>query len=1567
MVRLARDREKLLEELEQMQTMDLARRRQIVAQMPPQLFEPGYRRVEIREEWQRELECAFEDMYTGDRKMRGDLILHLDPQPLPTFSDHSQDDELDLSQEPGGVPSALGAGQDTEPGNVEVEKAPETQSKLALKKLLSKIRNQKDHWTSRCEPAPPSETETIESGTISSKERRLCESEVEDEPNHDPAPETQEVPEILDQTVLAGNAVVSHSQEQTTKIEKDAERQKQMEWLEHQKAEQLALLQQIEEQKIQLEVDLLRARMQDLEGEVKTEQGKNAQQSHTIRMNEKDPAVDQQQILELKLETATGTQTASSSGVDDHMQMIRDYQQRLLMQNRMHKESVDEARKRLQEYQNKLKQRYPSVSAALFGSAAPSLGRLNSVPEMSLLLQGSDTSQRAGQTEHLLSENVPSREFPQLVGYSELSRRLEEPLEPKDMEKMLDMASKEYIQTTNAQVNQRPLQPPQASGSCQEAEKTSPVGTPATQTLEFNGVPGSFMLKTQGTSAKTEPVLPVRQVQFTLPADTSPEPSETLYPYRLEPCAALKEKTPLPVSLHDMLTENTATFDQTRQPPVQPLPSPLASEAERGLKELRSGSASLSSYSDIVELRDRMLASSKSIQAQQEHLKELQEQLDEQREALLSRQRVQEDLLMRNHAQLKKQMEQQQEELKVFLQQAGQSSTCGEMTPQAREPDSFSLLAILTKEAESSNQEETEFHPMSSCAENNFLFPSIGSSEHIEPFQSTWRREPKWRPLKPPLAKVRLGLDLEQHELSAIQELDTPRSSRLSATGYRESSNAGELQSDDHPDESRHEETNILRITADAEEQRSSGSLRSQLRGSWHEKWVREASNLHEPVHSREHSLMDQSLPSYAADTGRQLALYPGLSFRPNDMVALNTGRSPGSHTHAEGAAQSYLSSPTISTGSFINHEKPERGFSIAGLSSAREQPMHFSSPVKEKANTCWDPSVSSLYKQNDAPDTPASHFPFGEGLHSNSKIQQIIDKYTKDLSWSLSNVSSHDLAIGLDVANIERNSPLELFQPLEPSPDFDNFSSLSEHRFSHDSKNLSKSSDLSRSCELPISSLEERSISLSFLAIEKQGNILQTKEAEETNEQIEGVEDFYKPLLVKATLNKLNQSADEPVDLTDMSEHTTSERLRKSMENMYISPDHVQYEALEEDEEKVNPLSPIENFRSPSPVEGRNSFYQLVPDCGLLKNAVGVKEDVLSREENLCFVELPVASSDPKYETVPEIAIMSEDREMDRFQCTSYSMREHSTLRTETLLNSVPEASSEIPVSCMQNSVQQNGCVPDTFQKSGSSTTHARSFGSCLPQSSVPVWERQTGRGIMEEPELTLISSNDVSIAGSDLEPLNQADTRTEETELLSRRNPPEAKNPLQSRGFLPLNAEVNDSVSTQPNDCPPVAQSPREDWCQNPKPKITFLEFPSSPGSLQESFLRRKKKFIEESSKRLEILKSRQQHSAKPQVKAPPQRTKKLHKPKENTNPSGAAVSRLKKVEEVKVCSPEDRKKAEMEMQQRTSRLYNNLAEVKIRKEERERREIYAKNREKAKEFQKKTLEILRAKKTC
>lgn len=56
-----------MEELKQLQREDLACKRQTAAQMPSQLLELPYRRSEMKEDWQRELEFAFEDVYSADR------------------------------------------------------------------------------------------------------------------------------------------------------------------------------------------------------------------------------------------------------------------------------------------------------------------------------------------------------------------------------------------------------------------------------------------------------------------------------------------------------------------------------------------------------------------------------------------------------------------------------------------------------------------------------------------------------------------------------------------------------------------------------------------------------------------------------------------------------------------------------------------------------------------------------------------------------------------------------------------------------------------------------------------------------------------------------------------------------------------------------------------------------------------------------------------------------------------------------------------------------------------------------------------------------------------------------------------------------------------------------------------------------------------------------------------------------------------------------------------------------------------------------------------------------------
>lgn len=66
------DHEHLLNELEHMHQADRLRKRQQVSTVPSGMPKPLYTRQEVREDFQREMEFALEDMYTGERGM--DLV-----------------------------------------------------------------------------------------------------------------------------------------------------------------------------------------------------------------------------------------------------------------------------------------------------------------------------------------------------------------------------------------------------------------------------------------------------------------------------------------------------------------------------------------------------------------------------------------------------------------------------------------------------------------------------------------------------------------------------------------------------------------------------------------------------------------------------------------------------------------------------------------------------------------------------------------------------------------------------------------------------------------------------------------------------------------------------------------------------------------------------------------------------------------------------------------------------------------------------------------------------------------------------------------------------------------------------------------------------------------------------------------------------------------------------------------------------------------------------------------------------------------------------------------------------
>lgn len=340
----------------------------------------------------------------------------------------------------------------------------------------------------------------------------------------------------------------------------------------------------------------------------------------------------------------------------------------------MHQESIEDARKHLQEYQSKLKQRYSSVSAVLLGSA---LAPRNSVPEPpSLQLHGSDVMERLNETAcQISSAHAPVQELAQPEGHSEPPWALAEPLDQRHKEQRFDTGSRRPGQPFWPQMDPSLLQMAHVSSSNQQTVKLDGAGTRATQPVDSPWISGSSVLKAPDVSVRTQPVVHTQQVRFTLPAESSSQLSETSQPNESVSPSLLAEKSlqvtsskqQCPTAQNKILTTVALPLEQ----PPPSVPPPVAGEAG-GTKEslaLRSGNLSSSSYSEILLLREQVLASSKSIQAQQEYLKKLQEQLDEQKEALLSRQRMQEDLLLHKHAQLKKQMEQQKEALEGFLKE----------------------------------------------------------------------------------------------------------------------------------------------------------------------------------------------------------------------------------------------------------------------------------------------------------------------------------------------------------------------------------------------------------------------------------------------------------------------------------------------------------------------------------------------------------------------------------------------------------------------------------------------------------------------------------------------------------------------------------------------------------------------------------------------------------------------------------------------------------------------------------------------------------------------------------
>ncbi|XP_065384925.1 centrosomal protein of 295 kDa isoform X3 [Macaca fascicularis] len=639
-IHLAKNQEKLMKELKQLQQEDLARRRQTVAQMPPQLVELPYKRSELKEDWQRELEFAFEDMYNADRKVKGNLILHLEPEPLPTVTDQIQDEELNLSMEQ----ENLGAAEDLPVTEAEIICSSETDvplvmktqqipSKVLFKKLLNKIRSQKSLWTIKSMSEDESEmittvseieskAPTVESGTIASEERTLSsgqeqvvESDTltiesgplasEDKPLScgTNSGKEQEINETLPITTVAQSSVLLHPQEEAARIRMSA-RQKQIMEIEEQKQKQLELLEQIEQQKLRLETDCFRAQLE--------EEKKKTQP------------------------TGVGIAPASCAVISDedsHRQMIRNYQHQLLQQNRLHRQSVETARKRLLEYQTMLKGRCPSMSA-------PSLI-----------------------TDSVIS--VPSWKSERPTAISEhwdqgqrlkLSPDKYQPIQPVQTSKL----EQDHFQVAKQNhFPQRQVETAETSGasdtltnqSLESQEHLRQFSQTETQQRDYKLVPENSETLSRALSHDRRLISQdARKISETFRATTFQSlDSQQLFSENSE-------------NISSHLTEPSSFVPLVPQHSFSSLPVKVESGNIQEPFSAMSKSTVSTSHSIINQMYDRPLLPSENITVQQGNMKALQEQLDLQKKVLQARQEAQEQLLLCKQKELE-----QQTGLSVFL------------------------------------------------------------------------------------------------------------------------------------------------------------------------------------------------------------------------------------------------------------------------------------------------------------------------------------------------------------------------------------------------------------------------------------------------------------------------------------------------------------------------------------------------------------------------------------------------------------------------------------------------------------------------------------------------------------------------------------------------------------------------------------------------------------------------------------------------------------------------------------------------------------------------------------
>ncbi|XP_010775572.1 centrosomal protein KIAA1731 homolog [Notothenia coriiceps] len=715
---LEQDRERLLVELEHMQQTDLLRRRQQVFQMPSQIFQPLYKRQETAEDYQREMEFAFEDMYTGERRLKGDLVVQLVPEPLPALSTGSQDQELDVTQDEI-PPQGAGTTQYDPEQETSVQVEPSKPApRRALRKLLDRIRNQRNHWTEQNSHLPAAEPPTPITDQIPERDTTMDTGSLNSEETHslEPAPS----PPALKTTEPPAAADTQLPDVLANRIKQfEEERKKRDEELEREKQQQVVLLQELEEQKAKLE-QMLHEAQQERE-ELK------AAVTQEAPINQPEVPIHEQEAPSVPPELVP------PAGEDEHARRIREYQERLLQQNSLHQRSVEVARQRLEEYQRALRIRYNMTPTSLLPAAVPPglfppppHGVQSVHPPAPLQLPTPPASQAYIHAKAQTPVEVPTRESDMLASYSQppsSNMSSASKLVPDEVEYI---SSNPRNQKFTAWLTDNIME--RVTGHLTERVRATRHSASIRLQPTSDSIQGSSSIITSGA-----PLAPV---------------PETVRPVTLPHCSL-----------------RTGSLSSTEDDRMERQRQELQEVQRRELQEFQRAELQEVQRRELQEVQRAELQ-----EVQRAELQEVQRRLLEQREGVALQQRQQEEERRQQEVEME-QMRRQKETLQALIQTEEQplpEAARGVLDSGSIRQTRLQLLASLLRALEETNGGTL------SHLEDPLMAQSDAPAAPASAPPSGLLPPP--RAAKPPVTRVRLSIMemmTEQHELSAIQEVET--------------------------------------------------------------------------------------------------------------------------------------------------------------------------------------------------------------------------------------------------------------------------------------------------------------------------------------------------------------------------------------------------------------------------------------------------------------------------------------------------------------------------------------------------------------------------------------------------------------------------------------------------------------------------------------------------------------------------------------------------------------------------------------------------------------------------